>query len=296
MSLIGIATCAGVDTNPASRFVGANVDPDSPYLLDALAQGGLTAELVVWDDPSIDWERFDLTVVRSTWDYSSRRDEFLSWAKGVPRLLNPYDVLEYSSDKHYLEDLGAAGHRVVPSFFCDVGETPIFPSGDFVVKPCVGAGSIEAARYGPDQLEDAREHVRRLHEAWRDVLIQPYETSVDEKGERALVFIDGEFSHAMTKGAMLNTPASERDSLFRLEQLSPAQVEHDALQFGQRVLGDLEWDDLLYARVDIVRTESGWALMELELVEPSLFLQFNEGAPERLASAVARRLEGSARV
>jgi len=73
--------------------------------------------------------------------------------------------------------------------------------------------------------------------------------------------------------------------------LSSAHVEGDALVFGERVLGDLEWDDLLYARVDLVRTESGWALMELELVEPSLFLQFNEGAALRLASAIARRLE-----
>lgn len=291
MSVIGIASCAGVDTNPSSRFVGANVDPDSPFLIDALNSLGLSAELAVWDDQSVDWDRFDLTVVRSTWDYSSRRDEFLSWAKSVPRLLNRYDVLEYSSDKHYLEDLGAAGHRIVPSFFCDVGEAPFFPSGDFVVKPCVGAGSVDAARYGPELLDDARAHVRRLHEAWRDVLIQPYESSVDEKGELALVFIDGVFSHAVTKGAMLNTPASERDALFRLEQLSSAHVESDALVFGERVLGDLEWDDLLYARVDLVRTESGWALMELELVEPSLFLQFNEGAALRLASAIARRLE-----
>jgi glutathione synthase/RimK-type ligase-like ATP-grasp enzyme len=290
VSVIGIATCAGVDTNPSSRFVGTNVDPDSPYLIDALDSLGLGAELVVWDDPNVVWDRFDLTVVRSTWDYSSRRDEFLSWAKSVPRIINPYDVLEYSSDKHYLEDLGAAGHRIVPSFFCDVGDTPYFPSGDFVVKPCVGAGSIDAARYGPDQFDDARAHVRRLHEAWRDVLIQPYEASVDEMGERALVFIDGAFSHAMTKGAMLNTPADERDALFRIEQLSTAHVEPDALIFGERVLGDLEWDDLLYARVDIVRTESGWALMELELVEPSLFLQFNEDAALRLASGIARRL------
>jgi glutathione synthase/RimK-type ligase-like ATP-grasp enzyme len=291
VSVVGIATCAGVDTSPTSRFVGANVDPDSPFLCDALASLGLASELVVWDDPSVDWDRFDVTVVRSTWDYSSRRDEFLSWAKAVPRLLNPYDVLEYSSDKHYLEDLGAAGHRIVPSFFCDVGETPVFPSGDFVVKPCVGAGSIDAARYGPAQRDEARERVRRLHEAGRDVLIQPYESSVDETGERALVFIDGAFSHAMTKGAMLNTPASERDALFRLEQLSTARVEVDALAFGERVLADLEWRDLLYARVDVVRTDSGWALMELELVEPSLFLQFNEGASLRLATAIARRLE-----
>ena len=290
MSLIGVATCAGVDADPSSPFRGDTVDPDSPLLLAALAELGLSGELCVWDDAKVDWDRFDLTVVRSTWDYSGRRDEFLRWARGVPRLFNPYDVLEYSSDKHYLADIGAAGHRIVPSFFCDVGASPVFPTGDFVVKPCVGAGSIDAARYGADELDQAREHVRDLHERGRDVLIQPYVTSVDETGERALVFIDGAFSHAMTKGPMLNTPVDERGPLFRLEQMNSAQAEEDALDFAARVLAALEWRDLLYARVDLV-ADHGWALMELELVEPSLFLQFEPAAAKRLARAIDRRRE-----
>ncbi|MFZ1063606.1 MAG: hypothetical protein WAN30_09080 [Acidimicrobiales bacterium] len=291
MSLVGVATCAGVDADPNSRFRGDQVDPDSPLLLAALAERGHVGELAIWDDERVDWDRYDLTVVRSTWDYAGRRAEFLEWARGVARIVNPYDALEYSSDKHYLADLGAAGHRIVPSYFCDVGDSPIFPSGDFVVKPCVGAGSIDAERYGPDQWALANAHVASLHERGRDVLIQPYVGSVDESGERALVYIDGEFSHAMTKGAMLNTPAPERDALFRLEVLRRAQGEIDARQFAERVLADLEWRDLLYARVDLVEDEGGWALMELELVEPSLFLQFEPDAATRLARGIARRLE-----
>jgi len=290
VSLIAIATCVGVDPDPSSPFRGDNVDPDSPFLLAALDELGLQGELAVWDDHGVEWDRFDLTVVRSTWDYSGRRDEFLDWARKVPRLFNPFDALDYSSDKHYLADLGAAGHRIVPSFFCDVGERPVFPTGDFVVKPCVGAGSIDAERYGADELERARDHVRTLHERGRDVLIQPYVASVDESGERALVFIDGAFSHAVTKRAMLNTPGPERNALFRLEQLQSAHAEEEALVFATRVLGDLEWRDLLYARVDLVQADHGWALMELELVEPSLFLQFDEQAPRRLARGIARRL------
>jgi glutathione synthase/RimK-type ligase-like ATP-grasp enzyme len=289
VSLVGIATCAWVDPDPASPFRGDNVDPDSPLLLAALAEFGLRGELAAWDG-DVDWDRFDLTVVRSTWDYSGRRDEFLAWARTVPRLFNPYDVLAYSSDKHYLADLGAAGHRIVPSLFCDVGESPVFPTGDFVVKPSVGAGSIDAARYGADEHDQARDHVRSLHERGRDVVIQPYVSSVDEFGERALIFIDGAFSHAMTKGPMLNTPAPERGPLFRLEQMKNAEAEQDALVFAQRVLDDLEWRDLLYARVDLV-ADHGWALMELELVEPSLFLQFEVAAATRLARGIARRVE-----
>lgn len=277
MSRVAIATCTG-----------ENVDPDTPVLLAALHDNGLDATLCVWDDPAVDWDSFDLTVIRSTWDYTSRHLEFLEWAKSVPRLYNPYEVVRYSVDKHYLGDLATRGHRVVTSFFADVGTEARFPEGDFVVKPSVGAGSMEAARYSSYQSEDAAHHVRRLHDMGRDALIQPYVASVDERGERALVFIDGQFSHAMTKGAMLNVSQLDRNALFRWEQMSRAEAEPDALALAIDVLEGLGFE-LLYARVDLVWTPEGWALMELELVEPSLFLSFDEQAPQRLARAIKAR-------
>jgi glutathione synthase/RimK-type ligase-like ATP-grasp enzyme len=276
---VAIATCRGDD-----------VDPDSPTLLAALAGEGIDAELRVWDDPAVDWDAYDLVVVRSTWDYASRRAVFLDWARSIARLANPYPVIEYSTDKHYLADLAVRGHRVVPSVFCDVGTVPEFPAGSFVVKPCVGAGSIDAERYGEDEYEHALAHVRRLHDDGRDALIQPYIDSVDEVGEHALVFIDGEFSHAMTKAAMLNVTALDRNALYRREQMSVASPEPDAVAFARAVLDEERFAHLLYGRVDAVRTSEGWALMELELVEPSLFLTFDDHAAGRLARAVKRRL------
>jgi hypothetical protein len=268
---------------------GHDVDPDSPILLDALAARGLSAELVVWDDAGVTWDRFSLCVVRSTWDYARRRSEFLTWAKEVSRLANPYPVLEYSSDKHYLADVEARGYRVVASRFCDVGTEPAFPPGNFVVKPCVGAGSRDTDRYGATEHERARTHVAELHAEGRDALIQPYVDSVDVAGERALVFIDGSFSHAMTKGAMLNVSALDRNALFRREQMSPAIAEPAALDYAHGLLYGLGYADLLYARVDLVSTPDGWALMELELVEPSLFLSYEPGAADALARAIERR-------
>lgn len=279
MSSIAIATCEG-----------ENVDVDSPILLEALQNAGLDAALCIWDDASVDWSRFDLTVLRSTWDYAPRREEFLAWARNVPCLVNPYEVITYSTDKHYLADIAAKGHHIVASAFCDVGDDPIFPGGDFVVKPSVGAGSIDAERYSPNEYDVARQHVARLHSAGRDVLIQPYIGSVDEMGERALVYIDGTFSHAMTKGAMLNVTQLDRNALFRREQMKTAVGEPEALSVADGVLKDLGFDDLLYARVDLVMTDSGWAVMELELVEPSLFLSFHQPAAERLAQAIKRRI------
>ena len=278
MSTVAVATCAVRD-----------VDPDSPALLAALADEGVAAELAAWDDPEVDWGRYDLVVVRSTWDYTDRRDAFLAWARSVPRIANAYPVLEYSSDKHYLAHLASRGVSVVPSTFCDVGDAPAFPDRDFVVKPCVGAGAIGAERYGADELDAARAHVARLHGAGRDVLIQPYVASVDDWGERALVFIDGAFSHALTKGALLNVVEVERHGLYRQELMSRASAEPDALVAAATAIVASGFDDLTYARVDLVELAGEWALIELELVEPSLFLAYDDVAAVRLARAIARR-------
>jgi glutathione synthase/RimK-type ligase-like ATP-grasp enzyme len=158
-----------------------------------------------------------------------------------------------------------------------------------VVKPCVGAGSRDAERYSSFQRDEARRHVEALHQRGCDVLIQPYVTSVDEVGEVALIFIDGHFAHAMLKGAMLNTPAPDRHHLFRHEQMSRVVPDADALAFADNMLADLGLAQLLYARVDLVEVEEGWAVMEVELVEPSLFLAYDEKTVTSLAEAIKRR-------
>jgi glutathione synthase/RimK-type ligase-like ATP-grasp enzyme len=268
-----------------------NLDPDAELLLDALAHVGIDASMCVWDDASIQWNDYELTVIRSTWDYTRDRVGYLAWARGVERLWNPYPIIEYSTDKHYLADLERRSHRIVPTTFCNVGDEPVFPDGRFVVKPTVGAGSIDAEQYGPGDLDRALAHVRALHASGRDAMIQPYVSSIDEAGERALVFIDGSFSHAMTKGAMLNTAPDDRDALFRREQMSVAAAEPDAVDFAEAVLGEEAFRGILYGRVDLVMTAQGWAIMELELVEPSLFLAYDDRAPRRLAEAIRARLD-----
>jgi len=265
-------------------------DPDNPTLFAALARADLDAHLVNWHDDAVRWDEFDLAVVRSTWDYPRRRDEFLAWTRRVPRLCNPADVIEYSSDKHYLADLERRGLRIIPTHFCDVGHEPEFFDVEFVVKPCVGAGSLLVERYRPEEVARASAHVEALHAEGRDVLIQPYIHSVDTLGERAVIFVDGRYSHAMTKGPMLNVPASERDFFYRREQMSGAEGETDAIDYASEVLATLGYSDLLYARVDLVATIRGWLVMELEMIEPSLYLTFDESAADALAKGIARRL------
>jgi glutathione synthase/RimK-type ligase-like ATP-grasp enzyme len=268
-----------------------NLDPDAELLLDALRDVNIEGSMYVWNDRAVNWNDFELTVIRSTWDYTHDREGYLAWARAIDHLLNPYPIIEYSTDKHYLSDLERRSHRIVPSTFCDVGERPEFPDGAFVVKPTVGAGSIDADKYTRDDHERALEHVRRLHASGRDAMIQPYVSSIDDDGERALVFIDGTFSHAMTKGAMLNTAADDRDALFRREQMSVATAEPDAVAFAESVLNEEAFRGILYGRVDLVKMSEGWAIMELELVEPSLFLAYDDRAALRLAEAIRDRLD-----
>jgi glutathione synthase/RimK-type ligase-like ATP-grasp enzyme len=279
VSRVAIATSAGDD-----------LDPDAPLLLSALRVVDIDGQLCVWDDASVIWSDYDLVVIRSTWDYTKDRAGFLDWARTIGALWNPYATIAYSTDKHYLSDVAERGHRIIATTFCDVGEDPSFPDGRFVVKPTVGAGSMDAEKYDAGEQDKATAHVRRLHASGRDAMIQPYVTSVDSEGERGLVFIDGTYSHTVRKGAMLNVTQLDRNSLFRREQLSLAAFDADAIRDAEALMADPMFRDLLYARVDLVRTSEGWALMELELVEPSLFLSFNNDAAHRLAAGIARRL------
>jgi glutathione synthase/RimK-type ligase-like ATP-grasp enzyme len=263
---------------------------------------GVATAMVVWDDPSVDWSEFDLAVLRSTWDYPPRRHEFLGWAAGVPRLANPFDAVRWSTDKRYLLELATAGLDVVPSWFAapherDVLEVALAAAGDagegIVVKPAVGAGSIDAARYAlGDPDGRARQHAERLMAAGRTVLIQPYLRSVEAGGETAVVLIGGSYSHAVRKGALLDGRA-QVDGLFKQETVTPTHAAADERALAVRTLemAPGAGGDLLYARVDLlVRADGSPVVLECELVEPSLFLDQSPGAAARFAHAVHRLL------
>jgi hypothetical protein len=280
---VAVATSAGDDFDE-------EIDPDAVLLRDALRDVDIDSQLCVWDDDAVVWSDYEMVVIRSTWDYTKDRAGFLTWAGALPTLFNPYSTIEYSTDKHYLNDLASRGYRIIPTSFCDVGATPEFPNANFVVKPTVGAGSMDADKYDVGERAKAAEHVARLHDSGRDAMIQPYVASVDEVGERGLVFIDGVFSHAIRKNAMLHVDQLDRHSLFRLEQLTLAAAEPAAVAFAQSLMNEDIFRGLLYGRVDLVHMPEGWAVMELELVEPSLFLSYRAEAAALFASAIRSRL------
>lgn len=272
-------------------------DDDEPLLLPALERAGASPELLDWDDATVDWAGFELVVLRSTWDYTFHHAEFLAWTERVAaatRLRNGPDVVRWNSDKTYLTDLAAAGVPIVPTTVLQPGAPATVPTdGEVVVKPTVSAGSRDTARYRADEHDGATAHARRLLDAGRSVLVQPYQAAVDDAGETALLFLGGQFSHAARKGPLLRAGGAITDKLFALEQMSSRTATA-----AQRAVADQALaaaadavpgaGDLLYARVDLVPGADGEPLLlELELVEPSVFLpQAPAGTADRFAAAI----------
>lgn len=216
-------------------------------------------------------------ILRATWDYTERHDEFLAWTKKVRNLLNAPEVVAWNSDKHYLADLAAAGVPTVSSAFFAPGEPVSVPGGEVVVKPAIGAGSVGAQRF--TDAAAAAEHAAALQANGRTVLIQPYDERI-EAGETALVFLAGKQSHAFLKGPMLPPPggsvALHESGTYAEEQLQPADPDFELWDVGYATLAaaaahlGIEATEFLYARVDVIGDRRDPRLLELELVEPSL--------------------------
>lgn len=230
-------------------------------LVPALRALGLEPRVVAWDDPSVAWEAAELCVIRTCWDYHLRREAFLAWAAGVPRLLNPLPLVRWNSHKSYLRDLPTP---TIPTTWLMPGERWDPAGEEVVVKPAVSASAHGAYR------------TREVVLADREVLVQPYLPAVEQAGERALVFIEGGFTHAVRKAPVL----AGRAERVELVEASPAE-----LALARRTLAVFP-EPPLYARVDLI----DGMVMELEVVEPSLYLTSSEEAAWRLAGAIARRM------
>ncbi|NOU32031.1 MAG: hypothetical protein HOO96_29350 [Polyangiaceae bacterium] len=270
-------------------------DHDAPILDAALRARDLDPELLAWDADSA-LERLtatpgSLVVVRSTWNYYRHYPAFLKFvqsASSVARLCNPAEVIAWNTDKRYLEALAARGIAIVPTRYVEgegaQGETLAALMdgeawGDVVVKPRVSAGSFETHRFRRETVDESLFAKLR---AERPLMVQPYLPSVETSGERSVVCFEGEVSHAIRKSPRFAGGA---------ESVRPEPVSPDEATFARSVLAAAGFGPLLYARVDMARGPAGepW-LMELELTEPSLFLEGNEQAQARFADAIAARV------
>jgi glutathione synthase/RimK-type ligase-like ATP-grasp enzyme len=280
---IAIATCTEY----------ADLKVDDGLLREALEKRGCEAREVIWDEPGIDWRHFDLCLVRSTWDYHERHAEYLAWAGRVEtegRLLNPAEVLIWNSDKHYLRELGERGLRTVPTVW--VGrdspldlEQILAGAGweEAVVKPVVDLGARNLRRVRAGEGSAALESVLQHH----DAMVQPFLPSVEERGETSLVYIGGELSHTVRK-----RPAAGD---FRVQSIWGGTVSSAEPTLAERDLAEAALAEFkeapLYARVDLVEGLTlDPCLIELELIEPNLYLNQHPAAADALADAVLRLL------
>lgn len=281
----------------ATAIAAFALDDDLPPLLDALRERGHIAEAVAWDDPTVSWSRFDLVLLRSTWNYTECPVEFLAWCErvaGSTRLLNPPDLVRWNTDKHYLADLAHQGVPVIPAHFLAPGDDPAsFPAhAEFVVKPCIGAGSRDTQRYTAPNRAAAVAHAKRLLDAGRHVLVQPYLEAVDTAGETALLFFAGRFSHAIRKGPLLQRDGAATAALFAPEAITPREPSSAEIDAAHRALAAIPGGAPLYARVDLLPSPDGPQMLELELTEPSLFFDHAPGSAERFVAAIESTLAG----
>ncbi len=280
--------------------------PDDRPLAIALASAGLAVGIVRWDDPDFDWSTTRIALLRSPWDYYRRYEEFLAWAErtaGATCLLNPLPLVRWNLHKSYLVELAAQGAPVVPTAIVPRGAVTgtrdgagpyarllaAHGWGDAVLKPAISADSWETIVVRRGEPERGEAHLARLAPE-RDLLVQPFLESVETYGERCLIYVEGTFSHAVRKHALSlgGRWAGEPEGV-------PVAAAADELAAAERVL-QAAWAatgarSALYARVDLTRDDDGRPLLlELELTEPTLFL---EGAPaglSRLVEALVRRL------
>ena len=280
-------------------YVVGNEDPtdpdpdlDIPFAIKAAEQLEIDLVFANWNDKSIAWESFDAAVIRSAWDYVPVRDEFLEFAKNVEtktKLFNSYEVMKWNTNKTYLSILENKGVPIIPTKFANNLDEALpaikwaFKKASAVaIKPTVGAGARLAGKASTE--DEAIEYVKRILEAKRTVIIQPYISSVDDEGEKAIIVINGKISHAAKKVPAL-TKGGHGDAAGQLEITTEMK---DIVKTISSAVS--EWNELLFARVDVVRMDEKLVLMELELTEPWLFMQFRPEAGVDLFKALKHRI------
>jgi glutathione synthase/RimK-type ligase-like ATP-grasp enzyme len=276
-------------------------DTDLPFLVRSLGDRGIIADIVDWDNASVDWAKYASAIVRSPWDYHRRYNEFVQWLHMVSTktvLHNSANIIEWNTDKVYLGELADAGIPVIPTTYVRGAEDIVLISNDgllekdIVVKPTVSAGSNNTERHEESPVKAAA-HLGSLIDAGKVAMVQPYQRFIDEQGETGMLYFNGEFSHAFRKGAILATGDNIKNGLYTEEDISERTPRSAEYELGESVMAYVVQKfgvAPLYARVDVVRGSGGFpVLMELELAEPSLYVHFDADSPARFAAAVVAR-------
>lgn len=265
---------------------------DDVLAADAFRRLGWAVQSVSWRNRSVDWRHFEVVVIRSTWDYQNEPDRFLSVLETIvrsgARLVNPLELVRWNIRKTYLLDLQAKGIRIVPTIsgqgitegrltdhFRDIG------APELVIKPVIGAGSQDTYRIRRNSGNPAIAEIMTKFEN-RDYLAQSFMQAIVTDGEYSLFFFGAKFSHAIKKTPAKRDYRVQEEYRGAYKRLAP---QSDLVKTARQVIATVE-PVPVYARVDLVRDQANrFAVMELELIEPGLFLQLDKRSPNRFAHA-----------
>lgn len=276
--------------------------PDDEELATVLQWRGHHVDIRSWSDPGTDWAAYDLALLRTTWDYSTRYEEFLAWLRRCPaRVLNDPDLVVWNSDKRYLQDLAAAGLPVVPTTFVAPGDPAPPLGGEVVVKPTVSAGSRLTGRFSPRAHDEARVLLAAIAAVGKTAMVQPFLAAVDRTGETDIVLIDGVPSHAMRKGPVLRpdevapavTGGGPAHAMLNPDLVAATTPDPAQLDLAERVRDVLvaQFGSMpLVLRVDLLDSPAGPVVLEVEAIEPNLSFGLARHASARLADAIEDRL------
>lgn len=269
-----------------------NVQNEDDKLADFLKSKGLHITKEIWNDDQVNWESYDLAIIKSPWDYFNLIEEFYTWLEEIEsknvKLLNPIDIVKWNADKHYLHDIEKAGLKVTPSIFLTTGDEiylkdyfATFKTEKFIVKPAVSGGSKNTFKVTAANANELNEKLNSLIKI-EDFIVQPFLAEIEENGEWSFIFFGGKFSHALLKKAA--------DGDFRVQAtfggtVHPQQPEKELAATAQKYVDQFA-KGCLYARVDGAIVNNEFVLMELELIEPFLFLDTEENALENYYEAL----------
>ncbi len=260
---------------------------------------GWIAEEVSWRDQTIDWNTFDVVIVRSTWDYQEDAELFLKVLQNIENssavLENSFNLMQWNISKTYLREIEAKGSPIVPSRWSDyfdydfvANSFDFFGVDELIIKPTISANSDNTFRLSPQQLMQQKEQLQEIFNL-RPHIVQPFIPAITSEGEYSLFYFGWRYSHTILK-----IPKAQD---FRVQeehggQLKPVEPESDLSKAAEKTLSTLP-EIPLYARLDYVRSGSGFVLMEVELIEPSLYFNMDESSPKRFTDAfIARYRQG----
>lgn len=279
---------------PEGDWYLGNILRDDQLLQAEMARHGLSSVRIDWADPDVDWSQFRCAVFRTTWDYFERRHEFTAWLDRIrqqTRLCNDAPLIDWNMDKHYLADLEANGIPIVPSKFIERGSTVTLHElldesgwGEAIIKPCISGAARHTYRVNRESIAALEPIVRQLL-ADESLILQPFQHSVMSHGEDTLMLFNGRFTHAVKKVPKSGDFRVQDDHGGTVHSHEPSAAQ---IEFAQRVLAACP-SAPTYARVDMVRDNHGnLAVMELELIEPELWLRNHPPAASAFANAIAK--------